>query len=260
MNRSALICLMILMLLGSCSRQKTGNTVIKGRMQDAGCRMQDAGCRMQDAGCRMILLQELLLEGSANLDSVVPDAKGDFLFRLKPAETGLYMLRLPKLAPLVLELHPGDSVFVSGSFLSFPADVIITGSQASKDLQAFFKASAVNKSGFDSLENILITHQDDPDFAALTLKLDESLKPIWEKQRELEINYLNSHPVSLTSLLVLNHSLSLSPVLTFDLDSVYFLRLDSSLGKAFPGNQHAGFHHKRIIRARQLQQSKEGSG
>ena len=89
MNRSALICLMILMLLGSCSRQKTGNTVIKGRMQDAGCRMQDAGCRMQDAGCRMILLQELLLEGSANLDSVVPDAKGDFLFRLKPAETGL---------------------------------------------------------------------------------------------------------------------------------------------------------------------------
>lgn len=259
MNKYAAICLTIMFLVCSCSHKKTGSTIITGRIQDAGYRMRDAGYGMQDAGNRMLLLQELDLDFSANLDSVVLNKDGKFSFRLSPKETGLYLLRLPARAPLVLEIKPGDSVNILGNFTSFPADVNISGSLASSDLQDFFKASAKNKSSFDSLENILISRQDDPDFAELTSKLDDLAKPIWERQKILVKEYIDKHPASLTSLLVLNHGLGISPVLEFAEDSLYFIKLDSSLNKTFPGNKHVGFHHKRIVQAREKKPSAGGS-
>jgi hypothetical protein len=187
------------------------------------------------------------------------DAEGKFSFKVLSDETGLYLLGISKLTPLVLEVSPGNSVRISGSVINFPADVIISGSDNSLDLLGFLNASAVNRKKFDSLENILISRQDDPGFAELTRELDESLKPVWDSQRTLEIKYIDEHPNSLTSLLVLNHGLSVSPLLTFKDDSVYFLRLDSSLNKAFPGNKHAGFHHKRIIQEREVETLKKRS-
>jgi len=245
MNRVYIVCLLMALLLSSCSGKKEGNTIISGVISDA------SGQKLE--------LQELGLENSTTIDSVILDNEVKFSFTVKVNETGLYLLRLPKLPPLILELRPGDSITLSGSKKSFPADVIIAGSPASCDLLTFFNASALNKSRFDSIENILIAHQDDPDFAAFTLKLDESLKPLWDRQRALETNYIDSHPASLTSLLVLNHALRLSPVLSFSEDSLYYLRLDSSLSQAFPGNKHTVYHHKHIIQARELKQLKEGS-
>ncbi len=259
MNRCAAICQIMILLFCSCSQQKTCNTIISGRIQDAGSRMQDAGARMRDAGSRMLLLQELGLDRSTNIDSVILNNEGKFLFRLSSDSTRMYLLRLTEHAPLVLEIVPGDSVKVVGAFSSFPEDVTISGSLNSSDLQGFFKVSAKNKVSFDSIQNILISRQDDPDFAKLTSTLDELARPIWERQKTLEKDYIDKHPASLTSLLVLNHALSLSPVLKFDEDSLYFLRLDSSLNHAFPGNKHAEFHHKRIIQARELKHPAGGS-
>jgi len=243
--RLFLLALLAALIFGSCNRHKTGATHVGGTISGA-------------AGQKM-LLQELGPEGSANLDSLRLDTRGNFAFRILSAETGLYMLRLPGLSALVLEVSPGDSVNTTASLISWPADAVITGSPASCDFQAFLKASALNKAGFDSLENILVSRQDDPDFAALTQQLDEAMKPLWDRQRALEITYLDAHPSSLTSLLVLNHGLSISPVLNFEEDSLYFLKLDTSLGKAFPGNKHCEFHHKRIIQARESKRAGRGS-
>jgi len=246
MNRSLVGSLFLILLsISSCSVKKNSNATISGMISEAPG--------------QTLVLQELDLENSTALDSVTLNGEGKFSFSVQVKKTGLYMLRLPKLAPLVLEVNPGDSIKILGSFKFFPGDVTIEGSGNSLDLLGFLNASDQNEKKFDSLEILLISHQEDPDFAKLSDKLDELLKPLWENQRALEITYIEDHPASLTSLLALNHGLSTSPLLTFEDDSIYFLKLDSSLNKAFPGNKHVDFHHKRIIQARELQGMKRHS-
>ena len=246
MNRSGIIYVLVsMMLLISCGGGKKGNTVVSGSIP---------GSEGQ-----LLRLQELGLEYSTTMDSVVTGAGGKFSFRFNQKETGLYLLRFPKLAPLVTEINPGESIKISGPFNSFPSGASILGSPNSSDLLGFFNASALNKQIVDSLENKLITHQDEPDFAELTKQLDQLLKPVWDRQKALELQYIDKHPESLTSLLVLNHGLSLNPLMTFEDDSVYFLKLDISLGKAFPGNKHTVYHHNRIIQAKEVESAKKHS-
>jgi len=240
MKIKAIFFLTIIVMAGaSCSRDRHGRTVISGMITGI-------------PGSPVKFL-ELGPEHTVKLDSLALDADGRFILKLDSGETGLYLLRTTRPTPLVLELSPGESVWISGPGLNFPEDIIIQGSPGSIDLLDFFKASSVNSKKFDSLEHLLVSHQDEPGFAELSRKLDESLKPLWDKQKDLEINYIRKHPSSLTSLLVLNHGLGVSPLLTFRDDSVYFLKLDSSLGKAFPGNKHVVFHHNRIIQAREIE-------
>lgn len=240
MKTRAIFFLLIIVMAGAaCSHDRHGRTVINGLISGI------PGSPVK--------FFELGPEHTVRLDSLSLDADGRFTIKLDSGETGLYLLRTTKPTPLVLELKPGESVWISGPGLNFPEDIIIKGSPGSIDLLDFFKASLANSKKFDSLEHLLVSHQDEPGFAELSRKLDESLKPLWEKQKDLEINYIRNHPGSLTSLLVLNHGLGVSPLLTYRDDSVYFLKLDSSLGQAFPGNKHVVFHHKRIIQAREIE-------
>jgi hypothetical protein len=242
-TKTILFLLIIVLALSSCTRDRQGRTVVSGMITGI------PGSPVK--------FFELGPEHTVKLDSLALDADGKFVIKLDSGETGLYLLRTTRPTPLVLELSPGESVWISGPGLNFPEDIIIKGSAASIDLLDFFKASTVNSKKFDSLEHLLVSSQDEPGFAKLSGELDESLKPVWDKQKDLEINYIRKHPNSLTSLLVLNHGLGVSPLLTYRDDSVYFLKLDSSLGKAFPGNKHVVFHHKRIIQARAIEAIKK---
>jgi len=237
--------LMSLMVISSCNHSNKGNVILSGRITDARG--------------KKLLLQDLDMQYSKTVDSVTLDPESNYSFNIRLKEPGLYLLSLPRLLPLVLELKPGDSIGISSVSTSFPSGVRLTGSANSQDLLEFFKTTNSNRKIYDSLENVLLVHQDEPAFAILTNKLDESLKPLWKKQRELEINYIERHLNSLTSLLILNQGLGVSPVLTFKNDSVYFLKLDSSLNKAFPGNKHVVFHIKRIIQEREVETMKQRS-
>ena len=237
-NRVLFCILMLLLLTVSCSKKTQGISNISGRITDAPG--------------QLLKLQELGMQESKTIDSVILDSKGDFSFSIFSKPTGLYLLSLPHVQLLVVELNKGDSVKVNSSLKSFPFGASFSASDNSRDLLDFFNITNGNRKIYDSLESTLLTHQYDPDFALLSRKLDESLKPLWEKQRELEITYIDRHLSSLTALLILNQGLGSSPVLTFKDDSVYFLKLDSSLSRAFPGNMHAVFHHKRIIQEREM--------
>ncbi len=246
MRRLAVFFILICLLMAvSCIRTKQGNTLVSGKIEGS-------------TG-QLLKLQELGMQYSTTVDSLILASAGTFSFRILSKDAGLYLLSLPERPPLVIELKPGDSVAVTAETTSFPYGAVLKGSAASSDLLEFFNSTNAGRKIYDSLENVLLSHQDDPDFALLSLKLDESLKPLWEKQRALEIEYLSRHLNSLTSLLVLNQGLGVNPVLTFNTDSVYFLRLDSLLNKAFPGNKHAAFHHQRIIQERAIETMKQHS-
>ena len=241
--RRLLFFLLILLLMVSCRLARESNTSVGGNIGRASG--------------RLLKLEEVGPGNSITLDSVILDESGNFTFRFVLKETGLYLLSLTGNNRLVLELRPGDTLRITSSDGSKLQDAMITGSVSSSDMKQFFDTTFRNRKIYNSLQSSLIIHQDDPDFAELSKKLDESLKPIWENQRALETAYLERHLNSLTSLLILNQGIGTSPILTFHTDSVYFLKLDSSLGRAFPGNKHAVFHHNRILQERALESMKK---
>jgi hypothetical protein len=241
--RSFCYALFFLLIMVSCNTVKKGNTSVSGNIGRA-------------RGL-MLKLEEVSPVNSLAIDSVILGETGNFAFSFDSMETGLYLLLLDGKYRLVLEIRPGDTIRVTTSEGSNLREAVITGSPGSSDMKQFFDATTRNRRIYDSLQGSLLLHQDDPGFAELSRKLDESLKPIWEDQRSLETAYINSHLASLTSLLILNQGIGTSPVLTFQTDSVYFLKLDSALSKAFPGNKHAVFHHNRISREREMEAMKK---
>jgi len=240
-----LFTLLILLLMVSCRLAREGNTSVNGSIG-------------RSSG-RLLKLEDVGPVNSVTLDSAILDEKGNFVFHFISKETGLYLLSLPGNYRLMLELRPGDTVRIKSSDGSQLEESSITGSASSADMKQFFGLTSRNRKIYDSLQCSLLTHQDDPDFAKLSKKVDESLKPVWEDQIALETSYINRHLNSLTSLLILNQGLGTSPVLTFHTDSLYFLKLDSSLSKAFPGNKHVVFHHNRILQERALESIKKQS-
>lgn len=241
--RSLFLPLIFLLIIVSCHAPGGGNTAIIGNIGGASG--------------QLLKLEDLGPVNTITIDSILVAEHGNFSFRFNAKEPGLYLLGIESKNRLVLELGPGDTVKVMASEIPALKDAQISGSPNSRDLEKFFDLTEGNRRIYDSLQSSLINHQDDPGFAEMSKKLDESLKPIWENQRALETSYIDSHLSSLTSLLILNQGIGTSPVLTFQTDSVYFLKLDSSLSKAFPGNKHVVFHHNRIVRDREMEAMKK---
>ncbi|MCX6286519.1 MAG: hypothetical protein NTY96_05345 [Bacteroidetes bacterium] len=243
--RSLFFPVLFLLIMVSCHTDREGNTGVSGNIGRASG--------------QMLKLEDVSPVNYLTLDSVMLGEPGNFAFSFDSKEPGLYLLGLAGKYRLVLELRPRDKVRVTASDGSKLQDAVIKGSPSSSDMKQFFEATGRNRRIYDSLQGSLLTHQDDPGFAELSKKLDESLKPVWENQRSLETSYIDRHLNSLTSLLILNQGIGTNPVLTFHNDSVYFLKLDSSLSKAFPGSKHAVFHHNRILREREMEAMKQRS-
>jgi hypothetical protein len=205
-----------------------------------------SGC-LADADGFKLVLQEMDTKEIHSIDSVILDRGGKFSFSFNTGEPGFWLLRSSEGKVMVLLLNKGDRVELSGSAGDFPDHVILKGPEEALLLNDFFRFTRSNEHKVDSLEMLLVERQDSSDYYQLTQKLDTSFRQIWESQRNYEMAFIDNHPASLASLIVLNYAFGMSPVLSPDEDSAYYQKLDSTLSRQFPGNKHVKFHHRRIM-------------
>ena len=59
--------------------------------------------------------------------------------------------------------------------------------------------------------------------------------------------FINKNSNSLASLIVLNYSFGMNPVLSPEKDFAYYQKLESTLFRKFPENKHVKFHHQRVL-------------
>ncbi|MEI7500183.1 MAG: hypothetical protein WCK84_07005 [Bacteroidota bacterium] len=194
-----------------------------------------------------ITLQELDTREIHSIDSVILDKSGKFSFTPRLNETGFWLLKVPSGKILVILLHPGDQVELTGSARDFPDNIIFKGPEEAMWLNDFFHFTRSSEREVDSLEMILAGRQDSSDYYRLVQKLDTSFSRIWERQRLYEMAFINKHPESLASLIVLNYAFGLSTVLSLEEDFEYFSKVDSALMKNYPDNKHVKFHHQRVL-------------
>ena len=225
-----------LLIIASCQRPPGGSALLEGKLSDA-------------SGVKLTL-QEMDIKEIHSLDSVIMDEGGRFNFSVAVNETGFWLLKAPTGKILVLLLKAGDRVELTGSAADFPDHVTMNGPNEAMLLNDFFRNTRTNELKVDSLEMLLAIHQDSSDYYQLTQKLDDSFRQIWEAQRSCEIAFINKHPGSLASLVVLNYAFGMSPVLSPEEDFIYYEKVDSALSKVMPENKHVKYHHQRVEKER----------
>ncbi|MEI6158049.1 MAG: hypothetical protein WCP87_06770, partial [Atribacterota bacterium] len=154
--------------------------------------------------------------------------------------------------------RPGDAINLTGSLISFPENITVKGPEETLFLEDFFRFTRQNEKKVDSLENLLVENQESEGYYQLTQKIDSAFRKIWESQHGYEKNFIDRHPSSLISLIVLNYAFGLNTVLSPVDDSLYYQRLDSTLVNMYPGNKHAVYHHERMADFRREQEMKKG--
>ncbi|MCX6266974.1 MAG: DUF4369 domain-containing protein [Bacteroidetes bacterium] len=224
---------LILLLFTSCQHSAKYQAVINGAFTDA-------------SGIELIL-EEMDTRDIHPVDSVIPGRDGAFNFTPVVKEPGFWLLKVRSGKILVLFLNPGDKVELSGSILDFPGKVILNGSEETMLLNNFYRQTRLNELKVDSLEMLLVERQDSAGYYELTQRLDTAFQEIWASQRADEMAFIDNHPNSLASLVVLNYAFGLNPVLGVEDDLAYYCKLDSALFTRFPENKHVKFHHQRVL-------------
>jgi len=233
----------VCLLLIGCNRSDKDFAVIEGKF-------------LNSAGEKITLL-ELNTKSIVRLDSLILDGSGQFRFHVKTEEPGFYMLQSKQGKVMVLYVEGGNMLTLTGDFTSFPDRIRIKGSKEAELLEEFFIFTRKNEKKVDSLEMLLVEKQDSAGYYPLTLRVDTAFRQIWNSQRDYEKAFIDRNPGSLVSLIVLNYSFGLSPVLSPDEDSAWYLKLDKTLMERFPEDKHVRYHHQRIQEFQREQEMKK---
>jgi peroxiredoxin len=230
--------LLILAHIFSCNRDEdTATTVIKGRFSAHSD--------------EYVYLEEIKVHDVIMLDSMKANDKGDFKFMLKQKQDGFYLVKTTKDdSYLVLQLNRGEKVEVDSDSAVFLNGYSVAGSPGSVLLLDFEVFMVKQKVRIDSLYNVFIREQYQPDFLDVKSQLDSIYQVIVDNQKAYIREFIEEHPSSLTTLMVVNRKLGRAEILDEDEDFEYFHKLDSALMIRYPDNDHALDNHERVEKIR----------
>lgn len=224
----------VLMLFSACQRISTpsgSGIIISGELKGTGI---------------MIRLSELDVKTEVPIDSALIGKDGKFRFEIKPDGSSFYLLKLPDNQKLILVADSGDNIRIEGDAGSMINTARIEGSPASAWLLDFEQFTSLNEAKSDSLAQIFMDSRSDSGFASTRLHIDSAYQEIISRQKLYMQKFIDQHPASLSSLIVLNSRFGPNFILTEENDASYFIKVDSGLMATYPGNKHALDHHRRV--------------
>ena len=233
MKKSVLYFLLIFLISASCSKRTGRNeAVISGNIPGL-------------AGNK-IYLQELEVKSLAMIDSVELNEEGKFRFEVPMEGPGFYILGAGIENRITLLLDKNEEVDIQCKDSALNAACSVSGSPGSSLLKDFENFMHKQKNSIDSLAAVFYANEGSPDFIKKKIELDSAYNKIVENQQAYVKSFIDDHPASLASLLVLNRKLGRNKVLDEENDFIYFHRIDSALNKLYPGNKHVMDHHNRV--------------
>jgi len=223
--------LVIIFIVVSCKREVKPNSF-------------SIRCEFSNSRSEKILLCELGVKETIPLDSARID-NGKITFSHEIEQPGFYLLIFPSGKRLTLVMKKGEDLHITGDITGPISDLQLSGSSYSQLLQTFFQATMKNKDRIDSIKKVLLMHEGADDFLRFSMTADSLFSRVSEDQRKLEKEFIDRHPMSLASLIVLNFAFGPKPVLTMEEDLPYYLKL-TSLFNLYPKNKHVLFHLARV--------------
>jgi hypothetical protein len=216
----------------SCARERKSDTfTIKGNFPHS-------------AGEKIILC-EMDVKNVIALDSANIGKEGAISFTHTIEQSGFYMIRLPGQRKIFLLVKKNENILVQGDLKDPGSEFKVSGSEGSELLQEFFHESLKNIQKIDSIKNILHSKEGSEDFLRYSMSADSTFQGISEDQKKMERSFINEHPESLASLIVVNYASGPRPFLTLEGDFPYYLKLNR-LAILYPKNKDVQYHMSRI--------------
>jgi hypothetical protein len=201
---------------------------------------------LRNASNLVVHLSELDVKRIKSIDSVTLDKDGRFSFKIKPTGSMFLLISVKPGQQLALIADPGEKIHLDGDAGKLISSSKISGSPASFLMLEFEKYTMRNQQKADSMGLVFLDSRSDPDFPNIRRHLDSAYQAIANDQRRYMERFIDQHPVSLTSLIVVNRKFGPNAVFAEDKDLKYFLKIDSGLMIAYPGNKHVLDNHIRV--------------
>jgi len=191
-----------------------------------------------NAGQKYVYLEELQPRKLLRVDSVIVDEEGKFEFQRNIEEPGFYLVKISGENFLTLMVDRGETIELSGDAEKLGKTYRVKGSEGSVLLRDWYAFIRINKDKTDSLAKMLIGSQEKPNFLEIKTGLDSTYKSILIHVRKKAREFVDQHPKSLVSLLVLYQFFGNKALFDEKEDYAYFEKLDKSLMAAYPNSEH----------------------
>jgi len=194
-----------------------------------------------------LYLYQILPASKPLIDSVNTDASGNFNISFPVSKAGFYALKRNAENEITLVVAPGEDITLTGNGNSLRNNYMVEGSKDSKLYSEYNKFTAANLNKVDSLSRIFAERQADPDFLNVKKLLDSTYLGIFNDQKEKVVSFINNHPNSLASLLVISNNFGPNQLLSEQSHPELFLKLDSTLFASYPENSLVNTFHLRML-------------
>jgi len=197
-----------------------------------------------------LYFEELEINRIIPIDSVQVDPDDNFEIDLDISEPGFFILKTSDDNYILLLIEPDIPITINTISNVFMDGYEAIGSEDSQLLQDFEQFMINQKQQVDSLAIELNKSKVEENYYTKKMQLDSMYLEIYNLQRDYVINFIESNPASLVSLIVINRRLGNNKILDEEEDFIYFHKLDSALLVSYPNNKHALDHHNRIQQIR----------
>ena len=239
--------LLILLIIGySCSdplKPKSNEFVVKGKLKNTKG--------------ESIYLEELLIDKTQVVDSTKFNEEGEFFFKHQIKEPGFYLLRVKSKKFITLLINPVESLNITGDAQQLEKTYSVSGSEESEKINKMYLHYYKNLARVDSLREIYVKNQDNPDLPEIQHKLDSSFLLIYKDQQKYIKQFINDNSGSLVSVLALFQSFAQKRVIPQEEEIPFAEKIDKNLFEKYPKNTHVINLHERVAKLKREEAEKK---
>jgi len=191
-----------------------------------------------------IKLMELGISEIVFLDSASVDEEGSFQLEFTNDSTNIFALQLDNEVAFTLIIGVGDTLNINIDLSCNPEFSHVNGNQESSWITSYEQHTNLNLHKIDSLRILFEKSQDDPGFFAIRSLIDQAYQEILIDQQVYARGFIEQHPGSIASLVVLNRKFKQIRLFDEYEDFNYYSMIDTFLLASYPGNKHAVNHHE----------------
>lgn len=203
-----------------------------------------------------VILEELTITERVPIDSARVNTDGTFRFRIRPEQTGFYILKMHEQNFVTLLCEKGETVHITADGRQIAATYELEGSPGSKLIKEINTKIRSNLAKVDSLRDEFERSKYFDNFLEVRKELDSIYLEIVRDQKAYVTDFINTHTHSLASLIALYQTFGQQPVLSEEEDFYYFEKLADGLMEAYPDNPHSIDLYERVQEIRDHLQEK----
>ena len=174
---------------------------------------------------KRVYLDELDINITKPLDSVLTNRNGKFRFRLRLTEPSFLLLKRSEQNFITLLAKPGEKIHVKADSLFLQAGYHVTGSEESLLIKQLDDHLRITVHKMDSIVQIYRQMMDKPGFDTLRPRLDKAYSDLLAQQRKYNIAFILDHMQSLSAIKALYQKVDDNTYVLNNIRDIQYLKI-----------------------------------